>query len=175
MMYQIIPPVVPVFLPSLGTDNDLFINYSGTSQPGPQGPVGPSGPPGPQGDQGIQGVPGEPGLTGPPGVPGEPGPQGPAGTTILPTVQTGSNYSATAEDCYIGVKSKEPTTIYLPNNVEDGQYYIIKLEMGAPIGNRKVTIISPGTSLIDGENFLTLQNPYESVTIIYHKEHWYTI
>lgn len=183
-MYQVIPQVV--FLPPIN-DNDLFINYQGTSQPGPPGPVGPPGPAGPQGDQGIQGVQGPPGAQGEPGTPGiqgEPGAQGPQGiqgepgppgTTILPTVNTGSSYQATVKDCYIGVNSKEATTITLPSNAQPGQYFIVKLEMGSPIGNRKVTIIPPGTTTINGQNFLVLQNPWESVTIIYHNNNWFII
>lgn len=184
-MFQMIPPQV-VFLPPVN-DNDLLINYQGASQPGPPGPAGPTGPAGPQGPQGIQGppgtsgeagpqgLPGEPGAQGPQGIQGEPGIPGPPGTTILPTVGTGSSYHATKEDCYIGVNSKEPTTIYLPSEVEDGKYYIIKLEMKPPIGNRKVTVIPPGITTINGENFITLQNPYESVTVVYHKDNWFSI
>jgi hypothetical protein len=199
MMYQIIPPVVPIFIPALSTDNDLFINYSGATQPGPPGPAGPQGATGPQGEPGIdgaqgiqgepgidgaQGIQGEPGIDGAQGIQGEPGPQGIQGiqgepglpgTTILPTVLTGSSFHATEKNCYIGINSKEPSTIYLPSNIQPGHYFIIKLEMGAPIGNRKVTIIPPGTTTIDGENFLTLQNPYESVTIIFHSNNWFTI
>lgn len=174
MMYQIIPPIVPIFLPQV-TDDDLFINYQASSQPGIPGPVGPQGPAGPQGEKGEQGVQGEPGAQGEQGIQGEPGPQGPPGTTILPTVAAGSSYHATNKDCYIGINSKESTTIYLPSTVENGKVLVIKLEMGAPIGNRKVTIMPPGTTTLNGENFLTLQNPYESVTIIYHLNNWFSI
>jgi len=176
-MFPFVPPItpyqyIPVFIPN---DNDLFINYQGTSQSGPPGPAGPTGPAGPQGEQGPQGVPGEPGAQGPQGVPGEPGAQGPPGTTIYPTVSTGSNYNATLDDCYIGVNSKEPTTINLPSNPEDGKFYVIKLEMGSPIGNRKVTIIPPIGTTIDGLSSIVLQNPYETVTVLFHKGNWFKI
>lgn len=176
-MFPFVPPItsyqyIPVFVPS---DNDLFINYSGTPQPGPPGAIGPAGPPGPPGASGPQGVQGEPGPAGPPGVQGEPGAQGPPGTTVYPTVSTGSNYTALTSDCYIGVASKEPTTIMLPTVPEDGKFYVIKLEMGAPIGNRKVTVVPPGTSTIDGNAVLVLQNPWETVTVLYHKGNWFTI
>lgn len=181
-MYQILPPFVPIFIPP--ADNDLFINYSGTGQPGPQGPVGPAGPEGPQGEQGVQGVPGvdgapgvqgEPGPKGPQGVQGVPGAPGPAGTTIYPTVSTGSSYDIKLEDCYIGINSKEPTILKLPESPEAGKFYVIKLEMGSPIGNKKVTLVPPGSATIDGKTVLTLQNPYETVTVLYHKDNWFVI
>lgn len=172
-MYQILPPFVPIFVPP--TDNDLFISYSGATQPGPPGPVGPSGPPGPQGVQGEQGIQGLPGADGSQGVQGEPGPQGPPGTTIYPTISTGSSYQITDDDCYIGVNSKEPTILKLPEEPEDGTFYIVKLEMGSPIGNRKVTLVPPGSCTIDGKTVITLQNPYETITVIYHKDNWFTI
>lgn len=159
--YQIIPPVIPILIPS--TDNDLFINYSGTAQ------IGPPGPPGPAGAQGIQGDPGPQGPAGPQGEPG------PAGSTEYPTVQTGSSYQILLDDCYIGVNSDEPTILNLPSNPEEGKFYIIKLEMPAPIGNRKVTVIPPGSHTIDGKAVITLQNPYETITIIYANENWFII
>lgn len=175
MQYQIIPPFVPIFIPPYSTDNDLFINYSGTAQPGPAGPVGPSGPPGPPGAQGEQGVQGPPGADGQAGVQGLPGPTGPPGTTVYPTVSAGSSYTATLEDCYIGINSKESTTITLPSNPPPGTFYVIKLEMGSPIGNRKVTIVPPGTTCIDGQAVKVLQNPWETITVLYHSGNWFTI
>lgn len=172
-MYQVIPPFVPVFLPV--RDDDLFINYSGTTQPGIPGPPGPAGPPGPSGPQGEQGIQGEQGANGKDGVQGEPGPQGPPGTTIYPTISVGSSYQILAEDCYIGVSSKEPTILKLPEDPKQGKFYVIKLEMGSPIGNRKVTLVPPGSCTIDGKTVITLQNPYETITVLYNKENWFTI
>ena len=173
MMYQVLPPIV--FVPPLNTDNDLFINYSSPAQPGPPGPPGPQGVQGETGATGSQGIQGPPGPQGEAGVQGEPGPTGPPGSDILPTVLTGSNYAAKLTDCYIGVKSKEATTITLPSTATDGKYYIIKIEMGAPIGNKKVTVIPPGSTKINGENFIVLQNPYEDICVIFHNNNWFTI
>lgn len=153
---------VPFFLP----DDIDIINYSATTAT--------AGPPGPVGPQGPQGEPGQSGLDGEPGPPGPPGPSGPTATDY-PTVSTGSDYQVTIEDCYIGINSKEPTVLRLPADPEDGKFYIIKLEMGSPIGNRKVTIVPPGTALIDGKATVVLQNPYETVTVIYHLGNWFII
>lgn len=168
MQYQSQPfgwPFVP-FLPAGDVD---IINY--TAPVGTQGPPGPAGPTGPAGPAGPQGEPGQSGLEGDPGPPGPPGPQ----TLTLPVLNTGSSYNITLEDCYIGVNSKEPTTLKLPSDPEPGKYYIIKLEMGSPIGNRKVTLIPPGTTLIDGKATVVLQNPYETITVIYNNDNWFII
>lgn len=147
-------PVIPFVPPHLPDDIDI-INFNGGGVPGPQGPTGPQGIQGPTGPQGIQ---------------------GPTGTTgNLTTTSTGSSYQATTEDCYIGVHSKEPTIITLPPDAKSGQLIIVKLEMGSPIGNRKVTIIPPGMSLIDGDSTVTLQNPWEVVRLLYHNKNWFKI
>lgn len=162
-MYTVYPPVVPVFIPAYTSDNDLFISYAGAAQPGPPGPQGPQGV---QGEQGIQGEQGPQGDQGPPG---------PAGSTTLPTVITGSTYIASLNDCYIGVNSKEASIITLPANPSNGKLIIVKVEMGAPIGNKKVTVVPSGSATIDGANFITMQNPYQSITVVYNMGNWYSI
>ena len=47
--------------------------------------------------------------------------------------------------------------------------------MGSPIGNRKVTIIPPIGTTIDGLSSIVLQNPYETVTVLFHKGNWFKI
>lgn len=149
------------FVPTLPDDIDI-INYTAPASAGPPGPAGP---------QGIQGDPG------PQGIQGEQGPQGEPGTLdlTLPTTTTGSNYAIKITDCYIGIQSNEPSTLTLPLDPPPGTFYIIKLEIGAPIGNRKAKIIPPGLAKINDQNYITLQNPYESVTVIYSNNNWYTI
>lgn len=148
------------WIPPLGfyiDDRDLLINAAINSQ-------GPPGPPGPQGE---------------PGKPGEPGPEGPRGPAydgdlFVDTTLINSDYIVLNTDCYVGVKTSQPTTIILPK-ADDGRVIIIKLEMGPPIGNRKVTITARGIDLIDGTESLTLQNPYEAVTILYRDNAWNVI
>ena len=149
---------------------------------GPQGDAGPSGsvgPAGPQGKQGPTGPQGDAGTPGPAGPAGPAGPQGPpgsrgSGAPIVNTVLTGSDYHATKDDCYIGVNSKEPTTIYLPTDPEDGRIIIVKAEMKPPLGNRKITITTKDGSLIDGYTDRVIQVSNESVTLIY-RDGWYII
>lgn len=140
------PPTI--FLP-LPDDVDI-INYSGTQ--GPQGEPGPIGPAGPQ---------------------GEPGP--PITDITYNTVLIDDDYIASKDDNYIGVQSDKPIDILLPTDPVDGTLYIIKLEMGPPIGNRKVTIITDNGITIDGSTSLVLQEPYEYTSLIYRGTEWHIV
>ena len=142
--------------------------------PGPQGPQGESGPPGPPGPKGESGSPGESGPQGEPGPVGPPGPPGEC-TCECQAVLVSQNYTATLDDCYIGVNSTGPVTITLPPNPTDTQQVAIKAEMGPPIGNRKVTVITSDGSLIDGDPSYVMTIPYESVSMIYRGGNWWAI
>lgn len=113
-------------------------------------------------------------VIGPQGDQGPKGDQGPPGScSDLKTVLVSENYTASEEDCYIGVNSKNPVTIKL-TSTQDGKMYIIKSEMSAPVGNRKVTITG-GISYIDGNPSVVLQEPYESITLLYRGNSWHVI
>lgn len=132
---------------------------------------GPPGPPGPQGP------PGPPGETGPQGEPGPIGPIGPPGkcTCECQAILVSQDYSATLDDCYIGVNSTGPVTIQLPTNIVDTKEIVVKAEMGPPLGNRKVTITTSDGSLIDGDPTYVMTIPYESVTLFYRGGSWWVI
>ena len=142
--------------------------------PGPQGPQGESGPPGPPGPKGESGSPGESGPQGEPGPVGPPGPPGEC-TCECQAVLVSQNYTATLDDCYIGVNSSGPVTITLPGNPTDNQQIAIKAEMGPPIGNRKVTVTTSDGSLIDGDTSYVMTIPYESVSVLYRGGNWWAI
>jgi hypothetical protein len=169
-------PMAP-FVPRLPDDIDI-INYTApvgiAGPPGPPGPAGPQGEPGPQGVPGTNGIPGiqgpqgETGATGPQGPQGETGPQGPvgpSGSVSRNTVVVCDDYTAKLTDYYIGTNNTKPITITLPANAPKGTEYIIKLQIGAPVGNRKVTVKS-GTS-IDSVNTIILTNPYEALQVLF--------
>lgn len=145
--------------------------------PGPPGPQGEQGPPGPQGPIGLTGPIGPMGLTGPIGPPGPPGPQGPPGncSSCCTTISVNSDYIASCDDYYIGVNSTGPILILLPDNCLECVELIIKAEMGPPLGNRKVTIQTSDGSTIDGLDEYVLQNPWESVRLIYNNNNWFTV
>lgn len=155
-----------------GFGNDTVIINQGDGneckcEPGPPGPPGPQGPPG------------EAGEPGPPGQPGPPGPPGPPGTCscICSRILVTEDYIVKNNDYYIGVNSDNPTTIILPANCDSICEIIIKAEMPAPIGNRKITIVTidPSTSKIDGEDSYVIEVPYQSVHLICRDGNWWKI
>lgn len=139
------------------SDDDI-INING-------GNAGPPGPPGPPGEQGPQG---EPGPIGPPGPPG-------TCTCECKTILVSEDYSIKMDDCYVGVNSSDPTTLILPPDCVDGHKLVIKAEMGPPLGNRKVTIITSDGSTIDGKDDYVLVVPYDVIRLICHLGNWWII
>jgi hypothetical protein len=138
---------------------------------GPQGEQGEQGETGDQGAQGEQGIQGEVGPIGPAGPQGEPGPS----ESIFATTLTGSTYRATNDDFYIGVDSDEPTTVYLPEEPDDGKVIVVKAEMKPPIGSRKITIKGAHDELIDGYSEYVIHTSNESVTVIFRGTGWHII
>jgi hypothetical protein len=162
-----------------GSGNDtVVINQGNTNDcqcpPGPPGEQGPPGPPGPAGKAGEPGPPGPPGPAGPPGPPGE-------CACEFKRILVSEDYSAQVDDYYIGVDSTGPVTITLPSDCPDCGQIIVKAEMGPPLGNRKITIVThdDGSSLvvstIDGNASYVLTVPWESVTLICRDGDWYKI
>lgn len=192
-MYQSIRPLLTVFpvgYPCVLNDNDTFANINPIGMPGPQGPAGPAGP------QGISitsaYVTENPGdlilvlsngteinagrVVGPQGPQGEQGPQGPQGPAATPgdceTVLVSENYECTIDNCYIGVNSSGPVTITLPPFAPDGNQIAIKAEMGPPLGNRKITIVSSDGRTIDGDDDYVMTVPYECVHLLCRGGNW---
>lgn len=164
---QILPYLSFPLFPTLPTDIDI-VNYTGGSNT--LGPPGPQGPAGPAGEQGPPGPVGETGPAGPPGPPGQ------EGDPIYNTLLISTDYTITQNDAYIGVNSTSPVSILLPDDLVEGSVFVIKLEMGPPIGNRKVTVKPENsTSRIDGDSSVVLKRPYESITVIYRGGNWFLI
>ena len=90
------------------------------------------------------------------------------------TVVVSKDYTASNTDYYIGVDSKDSVSIILPANPEAGKTIIVKAEMKPPLGSRKVTIKTSDGSLIDGTGSQVLQQPYQSITVIY-RNNWFII
>lgn len=163
------PPHLPLAASPLPghTDNDLYIMYDPPSDPGPPGPPGIPGPPGPPGPAGEPGTQGEPGPI---------GPAGPAGSQAVPTVLISEDFTATnPSDYYIGVNSAGSVTVTLPITPADGYIIIVKAEMGPPLGNRKVTIVTADGSLIDGVVSYVLKTHYECVRVLFRGGNWHII
>lgn len=91
------------------------------------------------------------------------------------TVLVGEDYECESDDCYIGVNSPRPVTISLPVDISNGHQIVVKAEMGAPMGNRKVTVKTLDGSLIDDASSIVLSVPYSSVCFIYRGKNWHII
>jgi hypothetical protein len=186
MQYQTMPFgwSMPLYLPLPPTidDRDLFINSvvnGGLGTPGPAGPAGP------QGEAGVGVVSAE--VTDNPGdllllltdgtiINAGPviGPPGPSNCCGCSTITITEDYCATETDCYIGAQLKEKATVTLPNTAADGTKYTIKLEFGAPVGNRKLIVQPESPALINGVTAITMTTPYESLNVIYNNGNWWT-
>lgn len=162
MLYPNIPIAwqLPSFyqtLLMLPSDNDVYINqvvyvkepYTAPTEPPTESPTE---------------APTEP--------PTEP-PKEPANCCLMQTVCVSEDYQVCANDEYIGVNSTGPVTLRLPDSVLDGKCVTIKLEMQAPIGNRKVRV--EASSLIDGAASRVLQNPYEKLHVLYRAGMWHIL
>lgn len=95
--------------------------------------------------------------------------------TYASTILVDSNYSATAEDYYIGVDCKKAITVTLPPVPEDGKIIIIKAEMKPPLGTRRITVEASDGSSIDGYSNYVICVSNEKVRLIYRGHCWHVI
>lgn len=175
------PPYLP--LPPIIEDNDLFISsvVNGPVTPGPAGPAGVG-----VSSAEVTDNPGDLLITLTDGTvinagnvigpEGPEGPQGPAGQSgSVNTITICKDYTPSLTDFYIGAELEDEATIRLPANPPDGTEYVIKLQYGAPVGNRKLTIKPSGASLINGTRSSTMTTPYQSINLISNGNNWYTV
>jgi hypothetical protein len=94
--------------------------------------------------------------------------------TIEITNITG-DYDAKVTDRYIGAKLEDAATITLPVEPPDGKVLTIKLEYGAPVGTKKLSIKTQEPSTIDGIGIILLTTPYASITLISSGGNWFKI
>jgi hypothetical protein len=91
------------------------------------------------------------------------------GADLIAVYGTTSNYTATANDEYIGVSSASAVTITLPLGVA-GRVYTIKDEYGQ--GSGKITIAPQPTELVDGKPNYIISVPYQSVSVVFRAGQW---
>lgn len=130
------------------------------------GPTGPTGAVGPTGPIGV-------GVTGPTGGIGPTGPAGSGGVCASRVMV--NDATATFSDCYIGANLTADATLTMPLDPPDGVRIAVKLQYGAPVGTRKLTIAASGTNLIDSVSSIVLTTPYQSVTLFSQGTNWYLI
>ncbi len=131
-------------------------------------------PPGPQGEKGDKGDTGDQGPQGEPGPQGEKGDPGECEGCGCNTTLISKSYTASCDDCYIGVDSENSVTVTLPSDCDDGNEIIVKSEMSAPLGNRKV-FIQPSSGTIDGDNAIVITVPYGLVRLIKRGDEWHRV
>jgi hypothetical protein len=94
------------------------------------------------------------------------------GADLINVFGTSNNYTATANDEYIGVSSGAAVTITLPAGIE-GRVYTIKDELGQ--GSGKITIQPQAGELIDGKVNYVIGVPYQSVSSVFRAGKWWII
>lgn len=93
------------------------------------------------------------------------------GADLMHVHGTTTNYTATADDEYIGVSSTNAVTITLPSAPDEGRVYVIKDEYGQ--GSGKITIQPPSGTLIDKKTNYIISVPNQSVQVIYRAAGWW--
>ena len=102
------------------------------------------------------------------------GPTGPAGSSEACVTRTiTGDYSATLTDYYMGASLTDAATVTLPLNPPDCVEYVIKLQYGAPVGTRKLTVAATSPNLIDGAPSIVFTTPYQCVSLISNEGNWY--
>ena len=92
-----------------------------------------------------------------------------SGADLIATIGVTGNYTATANDEYIGVFSAAAVTITLPLGIT-GRVYTIKDEYGQ--GSGKITVQPSGTEKIDNANNYIISVPNQSVSIVFRGGQW---
>lgn len=92
-----------------------------------------------------------------------------SGADLITTIGVTGNYTATANDEYIGVYSAAAVTITLPLGIT-GRVYTIKDEYGQ--GSGKITVQPSGTEKIDNQNNYIISVPNQSVSIVFRGGQW---
>lgn len=92
-----------------------------------------------------------------------------SGADLIATIGVTGNYTATANDEYIGVFSAAAVTISLPVGIT-GRVYTIKDEYGQ--GSGKITIKPFGTEKIDNAVSYIISVPNQSVSIVFRGGQW---
>lgn len=94
------------------------------------------------------------------------------GADLIRVYGTTTNYTATADDEYIGVYSAAAVTITLPVGVP-GRVYTIKDEYGQ--GSGKITIQPQSGDLIDNKINYVISIPHQSVNVVSRAGKWWII
>lgn len=95
-----------------------------------------------------------------------------SGPDNISVIGANANYTATANDEYIGVDSANLVTITLPTGTA-GRVYYVKDEFGPGFG--KINIVGTGGQQIDKANTYTINVPFQGVTAVFRGTSWHLI
>lgn len=93
------------------------------------------------------------------------------GADFLNTTSTGTSYTASATDEYIGSTASSAITITLPAGTP-GRVYTIKDEIG---GSPKITVVGSNSQKIDGKNSYLIEIRYQSISLVFRNNGWWLI
>lgn len=94
------------------------------------------------------------------------------GADLVAVKTVTADYTATADDEYIGVDSKSAVQISLPAGI-NGRRYTIADEHGKNLG--KITISANNTEKINNNSNFVISVPYQSVTVVFNSGDWHII
>lgn len=94
------------------------------------------------------------------------------GADLINVYGVTDDYTATANDEYIGVNSDSSVTVTLPAGT-DGRVYYIKDESGDK--DVRITIRSTASEKIDGKSTYLIRIPYQSVAVVFRAGGWWII
>jgi hypothetical protein len=87
------------------------------------------------------------------------------------TTTVTDTYTLQEDDEYLGINVDKPITIFLPDTTTEGRTITLKIETKQALSYRKVTIRAAHAP-IDGYGNKMLQDPNQSVTLIFHADEW---
>lgn len=94
------------------------------------------------------------------------------GADLINVIGINGNYTANANDEYIGVSSANAVTVTLPAGIS-GRVYIIKDEYGQ--GSGKITLQPSNGEKIDGKISYIISVPNQSVSLVSRSGNWWII
>lgn len=94
------------------------------------------------------------------------------GADLVAVKTVTADYTATADDEYIGVDSTSAVTISLPAGI-NGRRYTIADEHGNNFG--KITVSADNTEKINNNPNFVISVPYQSVTVVFNSGDWHII
>jgi hypothetical protein len=95
-----------------------------------------------------------------------------SGADFINVTGVAANYTATANDEYIGVNSASLVTVTLPTGIS-GRVYTVKDEFGPGFGT--ISVVGTGGQLLDKANNYLISIPFQSISTVFRNNSWHII